>query len=304
MMKDVCERFPAARKALDDFSAILNRDIPALLWETDAETLARSDYSQLALTCASLAAAAALKTGGITPAVCAGFSLGEWPALCVSGVLSVEDTLNLVKQRGEIMQRVCTELAESGGAERAGMAAVTGLPPESVRELTAASGIADLYAVNLNSQRQTVISGTAAALASAQEYFKENGARRVIRLNVAGPFHSPLMQKAADEFAAVVAEAAFREPVCAVFSNVTGKRIPSAAEAKALAARHISSPVLWTDEETSFAGHLNSKAPGNWKLLEAGPGKVLCGLWKDSGLEGECLPAGEAAEIEALLQQP
>jgi [acyl-carrier-protein] S-malonyltransferase len=218
-------------------------------------------------------------------------------------VLSVEDTLALVTQRGEIMQKVCTELAEAG-TERAGMAAVIGLPPEQIVELIASSGIGDLYAVNLNSPRQTVVSGTAAALDSAQEYFKANGARRVIRLNVAGPFHSPLMQKAANEFADMVDKVTFREPVCAVFSNVTGKRISSAAEAKALASRHIASPVLWTTEEASFAEYLNSEGGSqspNWKLLETGPGKVLSGLWKDSGLTGECLPAGEAADLEAIF---
>ena len=111
MMKDVCEVSAAARACIDRISEVAGEDITALLWDTPAEKLSRSDRSQLAITAGSLAVVAALKEKGIEPSACAGFSLGEFPALCTSGVLSFEDTIRVVKQRGEIMQKICDEIA-------------------------------------------------------------------------------------------------------------------------------------------------------------------------------------------------
>ena len=124
MIKDVCEAYPEARACLDSISQIAGEDITKLLWETEAAVLSRSDRSQLAITSASLAVAAALKAKGIVPAVCAGFSLGEFPAMCLSGVLSFEDTIKIVKLRGEIMQKVCDDIAARSAGNPPGMAAL------------------------------------------------------------------------------------------------------------------------------------------------------------------------------------
>jgi [acyl-carrier-protein] S-malonyltransferase len=161
-----------------------------------------------------------------------------------------------------------------------------------VAEWTAA-GLAGLHAANYNSPNQVVVAGTAAALAEAETRFKEAGAKRVIRLKVAGPFHSPLVADAAEEFAAVLQSASFADPALPLFSNVTGARISSGEEARKLALRQITEPVRWTAEETAIA----ALAPA--AVLEVGPGKVLQGLWKDSGSAVACLPAGTLADIEA-----
>ena len=181
------------------------------------------------------------------------------------------------------------------------MAAVVGLAPSQVEELIAnwnKEGLKDLYAANINSPKQLVVSGTAAALTEAETRFKEAGAKRVIRLQVAGPFHSPLIADAANDFSPTLESVKFSDPVIAIFSNVTGKKINSGDEAKKLALQQITSPVRWVEEEASIA------AGGYEACLEVGPGKVLQGLWKDSSpADGSGIPvfaAGTAEDISKL----
>ena len=189
MVKDVAESFSSAKKVIDDVSSIVNLDMAKLLWESDAAELSRSDNSQIAITAASLALMAALKDKNIEPSAAMGFSLGEFPALYAAGVLSFEDVVKVVRQRGLIMQKVCEEIAAKNEGHAPGMTAVLGLPPEKVKEI--ASGIKDAYAANMNSVKQTVVSGTFDALAAVEKAASEAGARRAVRLKVAGPFHSP-----------------------------------------------------------------------------------------------------------------
>lgn len=299
MVKDVAEAFPEARKTLDDISAITGNDITKLLWESDAATLSRSDNSQLAITAASLAICSALKAKGIEPAAAMGFSLGEFPALYISGVLSFEDVIKVVQQRGQIMQKVCEQIAAENAGHAPGMSAILGLPPEKVKEI--AAGISDAYAANMNSSVQTVISGTFDALEKAEAAAKEAGARRAIRLAVAGPFHSPLMQRAADEFEKAIAGVTFNNPTKTLFSNVSGKEEKSGENAKKNAVLHLTHPVLWTDEEDVLAALIKADS-GEWKLLEPGPGQVLSGLWaKTAHAESlKCTAVNTADSINSL----
>ena len=249
-----------------------------LMWESDAAELSRSDNSQIAITTASIAIMAALKDKGIEPAAAMGFSLGEFPALYAAGVLSFESVIKVVRQRGLIMQKVCEEIAAENEGHAPGMSAILGLPPEKVVEI--AKGIKDAYAANMNSVKQTVISGTFDALGQAEEAAKAAGARRAVRLAVAGPFHSPLMQKAADEFEKVLADVEFADPKIHLFSNVTGKEVVKGADAKASAVLHLTHPVLWTDEEAVLANIVSVEGGvDSWSVIEPGPGKVLSGLW-------------------------
>lgn len=299
MIKDVAETFPSARKVVDDVSSIINVDMAKLLWESDAETLSRSDNSQIAITTASIAIMAALKDKGIEPSAAMGFSLGEFPALYAAGVLSFEDVIRVVRERGLVMQAVCEEIAAENEGHAPGMSAILGLPPEKVREI--ADSIPDAYAANMNSVKQTVISGTFDALDKAEKAATEAGARRAIRLKVAGPFHSPLMQKAADEFKKFLEGVTFAEPRIPLFSNVTGKRAESAAEVKSSAVLHLTHSVLWTDEEAVLADMIKSDG-GEWAVLEPGPGKVLTGLWgqTDFGATLAAVPVNTAEGINSL----
>jgi [acyl-carrier-protein] S-malonyltransferase len=296
---------PAVKTLFDIASDMTGKDMRALLGEGDPETLKRTDVSQPAITLANLAAAALLAEKGIHPAACAGFSLGEYAALHVSGVISAEDCFRLVKFRGEVMQEAVDALRSSLEVAAPGMAAVIGLAPEEVESLVAkwkGEGVlAELYAANINSPRQTVVSGTAAALAEAEGRFKEAGARRFIRLQVAGPFHSPLIAGAAEKFRPLLEKTPFKDPAIHLYSNVTGKRVTSGEEAKKLALAQITGPVRWTDEEKAI------QDAGIDCALEAGPGKVLQGLWKDSfdadaaASAPPCYLAGTAADIAALV---
>ncbi|MDR2029804.1 MAG: ACP S-malonyltransferase [Treponema sp.] len=279
-------------------SEVMGQDMRALIGEADGETLKRSDIAQPALTLANMAAAVYLGEQGILPGACAGFSLGEYAALAAAGVLDTETCFRLVKARGRAMQDAADRLRGAGEAETPGMAAVIGLDPEKVEALILrwkAGGLLELYGANFNSRGHVAVSGTAAALAEAEIRFKEAGARRVLRLPVAGPFHSPLMAGAVEVFGPVLEASEFKDPLLPLFSNVSGGPVGSGAEAKALALRQITEPVRWTTEEGALAalGILDA-------VLETGPGKVLQGLWKDVETGIPCFAAGTAADIETL----
>lgn len=280
MLKDICEAFPIARKILDKISEITGVDMPKLMWESDASVLSRSDNSQLAITAASVATMKVLEEKGVVPASAMGFSLGEFPALYAAGVLSFEDVIKVVQKRGQIMQAVCEQIASENEGHAPGMSAILGLPPEKVTEI--ANTIDNVYAANLNSVKQTVISGTYDGLEVAEKAFAEAGARRCVRLAVAGPFHSPLMQKAADEFEKAIADVTFNDPKIPLFSNVTGKQVMSGEEAKKSAVLHLTNPVRWTDEEAVLGAMMTEDAANEWKVIEVGPGRVLGGLWKQT----------------------
>jgi [acyl-carrier-protein] S-malonyltransferase len=295
----------AVKSLFETASGICGKDMQALL-QSEAETLKRTDVSQPSITLANLAAAAYLGEQGYAPAVCAGFSLGEYAALVCAGVVTAADCFRMVKARGEAMQKTADRLrdaasgigASESGALAPGMAAVIGLAPEQIEELIArwnAEGLKDLYAANSNSPKQLVVSGTAAALTEAEAKFKEAGAKRVIRLQVAAPFHSPLMADSAEAFRPVLEEMPFNDPVIPLFSNVTGKQISSGEEARKLALVQITSPVRWVDEEAAIA------AVGAEALLEVGPGKVLQGLWRDAAVsETPCYLAGNVEDISKI----
>jgi len=287
------------KKLFEQASAIFGKDAETWLRDSDADTLKRTDVSQPTVTLANLAAAAFLGEQGYSPVACAGFSLGEYAALVCAGVISAEDCFRLVKARGTAMQANADRLREAAGGDAAaaaaaapGMAAIVGLAPEQVESLIAQWGVKDLYAANINSPKQVAVSGTAAALTEAENRFKEAGARRVLRLQVAGPFHSPLLADAAEAFAPVLESVQFSDPKVPLYSNVAGKRVASGAEAKKLALAQITSPVRWIDEEAAIIA-----AGGFAACLEVGPGKVLQGLWKDSGSDLPCYAAGTVEDI-------
>ena len=283
-------------------SSQYGKDMAVFLKDADAETLKRTDVSQPVITLANLSAAAYLAEKGIIPAGCAGFSLGEYAALATTGVITTEDCFLLVTQRGKAMQAAIDKITSGGGdASPPGMAAVVGLAPEKVEALIAdwkAGGnaaLADLYAANINSPRQTVVSGTAKALAEAEGLFTAAGAKRFIRLQVAGPYHSPFMAQAAEEFRPFLDKVTFKDPKIPLYSNVSGKQILSGEEAKKLALEQITSAVRWVDEEAAIGA-----AGGFDALLEVGPGKVLQGLWKDSGFTQPCYAAGTVEDIAKI----
>ncbi len=262
-------------------------DVRRVLAEGTAEELAATDRAQVLITLVDLAAASVLAERGFAAEGCAGFSLGEYAALCTAGVVGAEAVFRLVKIRGELMEKASRALDAVGG--KPGMAAVLGLAADTAAE--AVQGIDGVFVANRNSPAQVVLSGTAAGLARAEEKLKAAGAKRIVRLKVSGPFHSPLMEGARRTFEEAIAGVAFADPVLPVYSNVTAGPIGSGAEARALCGRQVVSPVLWVDEEARML------ADGLASFREAGPGTVLTGLFKALKTDVDCRPAGRLADI-------
>jgi [acyl-carrier-protein] S-malonyltransferase len=292
MGKDLFDQSAKVRDLFTLASEVTSLDLQRLLFSGTEDELKATDKTQTAVTLVNLAAAAVLREHGIQTEAVAGFSLGEFAALAEAGVLPAETVLRLVKLRGEVMEKASRALDAPAG--NPGMAAVMGLDYPAVAEAIRMSGLTGLYAANWNSPVQTVVSGAAQALEKAEALFKQAGARRFIRLKVSGPFHCLLLEEARAAFAAALAPIAFADPCLPLYSNVSGKRIASGAEAKQLCLRQIVSPVLWVEVERAIL------AGGCGRVLEVGPGTVLGGLWKALGSDVACQPAGKMEDIAKI----
>jgi [acyl-carrier-protein] S-malonyltransferase len=288
MAKDIYDTSQEARKLFDLASEACRVDMKKLLFESDEAVLKETRNTQIAMALAEAAAALCAREHGLVPSGFAGFSVGEWPALAEAQVISHFDMFRLVAERGRLMDEAGKR---SGGSS---MSAVLYLAPEKIEQAIAQAGLKQVWVANYNSPVQCVISGIETELATAEEALKAAGAKRVIRLKVSGAFHSPIMATAAEAFAEQVAGVSFGDPKVALFSNVTGERIKSGAEAKRLAVAQITSPVRWIDEERSIA------AGGFDRCVETGPGNVLAGLWKASGSSIPCLAGGTLNDISAM----
>jgi [acyl-carrier-protein] S-malonyltransferase len=297
MGKDLYDQSPEVKELFGAASTAAGFDVAELIFSGTEDDLKATDRSQVAITTVNLAARRVLLARGIESAGAAGFSLGEYAALVDSGILTEIDTLQLVTSRGRIMERVSRSLDSDGGS--AGMAAVIGMAPDAILACLNDAGVTEAYPANLNSPVQTVLSGTATGLEQAAVALKECGARRVITLKVSGPFHSPLMQAAKDDFSKELAGVEFKDPQKPVYSNVKGAAIDSGEEARRLCADQLIAPVRWVDEEAAIL------TDGYDELLEVGPGEVLCGLWKafTKGREDvslQCSPAGKLEQIVTI----
>ncbi|HMO50772.1 MAG TPA: ACP S-malonyltransferase [Kiritimatiellia bacterium] len=287
MGKDFAEKIPGARALYDHASAVLGYDLAALSFEGPLEKLTISAHAQPAIFVASVAAYTALmqKHPGLRPVAMAGLSSGEWTALHLAGVLSFEDTLKVLEARGRLMQEACEQ---SPGA----MMSVIGAEEAQLRMLCEAGG-AEM--ANLNSREQTVLSGTRESIDAAEAKAKELGIRKVIRLNVAGAFHSRLMKPAADRFAAFLEGMSFAAPSLPVLANVTGApHAHDGASIREAMVRQVHQSVHW------YHGIEWMMELGVKHYLECGPGKVLSGLAKRIDKEALTHSIQELSALEAL----
>ncbi len=288
MAKDIFDTSQETRRLFELASEACRTDMKKLLFESDEAVLKETRNTQIAMALAEAAAALCAREHGLIPSGFAGFSVGEWPALAEAQVISYFDMFRLVAERGRLMDEAGRR---SGGSS---MSAVLYLAPDKIEAAIAQAGLKQVWVANYNSPTQCVISGTEAELGIAEEKLKDAGAKRVIRLKVSGAFHSPIMAPAAESFAEIVAGVSFSDPKTALYSNVTGNRIESGAEAKRLAVAQITSPVRWIDEERAIAG------AGFDRCVETGPGTVLAGLWKASGSSIPCLAGGTLDDISSM----
>ncbi len=266
------EASQAARRIFDEADERLGRRLSRLIFRGPADALNDTANTQPAVFTVSVAYLEGLKErleglgARLGEVRVAGHSLGEFAAAVASGALSFREGLELVRRRGELMQRA--------GKERpGGMAAIIGLPVEEVRLICRiASAYGVVVAANENAPDQVVLSGEEEALEVAVALARERGARRVIPLKVTIPAHSPLMRQAAIQFSAALLRASVREPRAPMVAARTGQILRRAEEVRRELAAQLTGPVRWVEAVKTL------KAEGVEQILEVGPGRVLSRL--------------------------
>lgn len=267
MLADVAASYPIVEETFAQASQVLGYDLWSLVQQGPQEELNQTERTQPMLLTASVALWRVwLEKQGSLPALMAGHSLGEWSALVCAGVVSFEDAVKLVQLRGKYMQQA---VPAGVGA----MAAIIGLDDDAIGLACEQSCEGEVVAaVNYNSPGQVVIAGHAGAVERASAACKAAGAKRALPLPVSAPFHTSLMQPAADSLAEKIAATKFSAPEVPVVHNVNAKTESDPEKIKALMIEQIFTPVLWVDCTKALIDG------GVSEVLECGPGKVLSGL--------------------------
>jgi [acyl-carrier-protein] S-malonyltransferase len=290
MGRDVYDAWDTARAVFAEISQAAGFDVAAVCFDPGRHALESTAVAQPALLAAELSCASVLRRADLSPAACAGHSLGEFAAWVESGAMTRAQVARLVAVRGRLM--------EDAAQHRPGaMAAVLGLDQPSVQALCReASAAGMVVAANFNCPDQVVISGEKQAVAAAVRLARERGARARM-LNVAGAFHSPLMREAAERFAEALGEVKAFDPVVPVTANASGDWAPSAEAVKAAAAAQMTSPVRW---ESCMRKLL---ASGVRRFYEVGPGNVLAGLLRRIDPAAEVIAAGDADALRRIVER-
>ncbi len=291
MGKDLAAAFPAAREAFAAVDDALGTRLSALCFEGPADELTLTHNAQPALLAHGAAVWAVTRALlGDRVRASAGHSLGEFTAYHAAAALELGAAARLVRRRGELMY-------ESGVARPGAMAAILGDPIEPIEAIceraTDEAGL--VVPANYNSAGQVVISGESAGVERAMALAKEFGAKRAIRLNVSGAFHSPLMETAVDGLSQALDKAGFAEAHFPVYSNVTADAGISAGRARELLLKQLTSPVRWAEEVRAMAA-----AYPDATFVEMGPGTVLTGLLKKIAPEARSLSCGTSADVAKL----
>ena len=265
MGKDLYESSSEAKDMFEKANKILGFNITKIMFEGEEEDLRQTKVTQPAIFLHSVILAKVLGDK-FTPEVVAGHSLGEFSALVAAGALSFEDGLKLVSKRAMAMQKACE-------VEPSTMAAIVGMEDKAVENIV--NSIKEIVVpANYNCPGQLVISGSIEGIDKAIEQLTAAGARRAMKLNVGGAFHSPLMAPAKEELANAISKTKFNDPICPIYQNVTGQAVKSADIIKENLISQLTSPVRWTQTMK------NMIADGLSEYTEVGPGKVLQGLLK------------------------
>ncbi len=270
MLAEAAAEFACVNDTFSEASEALGYDLWAVVSNGPEDQLSLTEFTQPAILTASMALYRAInERHAITPSAGAGHSLGEYSALVAAGALSLGDGVSLVSKRGAAMQKA---VPVGEGA----MAVVLGLEDSIVVNICADISMPDAFVggVNFNAPGQVVIAGATGAVDEAVAALKEAGARRAMPLPVSAPFHTPLMQPAADVMAEAFEAVWWHTPSFPVVSNVDGSLQVSPDAIKGSLVKQISSPVLWTECMNTL------KQQGCDQFLECGPGNVLCGLSK------------------------
>ena len=286
MGKDFYENSESARAVFDRASEILDLDMKELCFEEN-DRLDLTEYTQAALVTTCLAMTKVVSEHGIRPDVTAGLSLGEYCAIAVAGGMSGEDAIRTVRKRGILMQNTVP-------AGEGAMAAVLGLEASAIEEV-----IADIEGVtiaNYNCPGQIVITGVTAKVEEASEKLKAAGAKRVVMLNVSGPFHSPLLKSAGEELLKELENVEIHKLEIPYVTNVTAEYIQNEEEIKGLLGQQVSSSVRW---EQSIRKMIEE---GVDTFVEIGPGKTLAGFMRKISRDVAMYNIGTWEDVEKVAE--
>jgi [acyl-carrier-protein] S-malonyltransferase len=278
-----------ARAVLDECSEVLGYDVIEAC--RSEERLADTAVVQPALFACDMAAFRVLRAEGLRVDAAAGHSLGEFVALVAAEATDLRPTLEAVAERGRAMH-------EAGDANPGGMTALVGLSPDEAADICRVAGRGDVLMVaNENSPKQTVLSGSVPAIERAEDLARSRKCR-VVRLKVAGAFHSPLMRPALVRVRGAIARLEFRPPRFPVIPNASGRPTSQASALRDLLSRHLVSPVKWERSMRAAGDDL-----GIEHFVEAGPGDVLAKLTKRCVPDAQATSVGTPSEARALAER-
>jgi [acyl-carrier-protein] S-malonyltransferase len=288
MGKEWAETSAIARQMAAQADQVLGFSISDIMFDGPDEELTKTSRCQPALFLHGLIALALIRERlpNLKPVAAAGLSLGEFTAHAAAGSITFEDGLRLVARRGEFMEEAC--LATQGA-----MAALIGGEESQVRALAAA---ADVDVANLNAPGQIVISGNVSGIDAAIAQAKEFGIRKAIKLNVAGAYHSRLMQSAQDKLAAELAGVTIQSPSLPVVCNFGACPVSTPAEIRSMLEKQVTGSVRWTESIQTLI------AMGHRQFLELGPGKVIAGLVGKIDKEAKVHSVEDSASLEAAVE--
>lgn len=284
MGQDFYENTKTGKEIFDRASELLGFSMPELCFEKN-DRLDITEYTQAAMVTTSIAMTKVIEEAGFRPDVTAGLSLGEYCALAAAGVMSADDAILTVRRRGILMQ-------EAVPAGIGGMSAVLGMNAEQINEVV--DQIEYVQVANYNCPGQIVISGRKEAVEEAAVKLKEAGAKRVIPLNVSGPFHSYLLEDAGKKLGEFLQNVKISDPAIPYVANVTAQYVKSASEVLPLLEKQVSSSVRWQQSvETMLADGVD-------RFVEIGPGKTLSGFVKKINRDVTILNIEKLEDIEKL----
>jgi [acyl-carrier-protein] S-malonyltransferase len=275
-------------EVVGEASNLAGRDVEHLLTGAGEDELRYTANAQLATFVLSLVVLDAIERVGLQPTVCAGHSLGEYSALAASGAMTFEDGVRLVAERGEAMHDASEENPGT-------MAAILGLDDDTAEE--SCTGLEGVWVANYNAPGQVVIAGTKEGVTDASEVARKLGAKRVTQLNVAGAFHTPLMEPASRRLRKALSSTRFLLPEVPVVANLDARAHRGAGEWRSLLSGQLTSPVRWRQSMQTL-GSL-----GTTCVVEVGPGEVLASLTKRALTGVTSLSVSEPDDIDVLVQQ-
>jgi len=289
MGNDLADQFPAAVDVFRKADEILGRRLSEVAWNGPIEELTKTSNCQPALFVHGLACLSVLRelAGNFAIGGAAGLSLGELTAHAAAQTFTFDDGLRLVQKRGELMEEACA-------ATVGGMAAMIGADENAVRQLADEE---DVDVSNINSPGQIVISGELAKVEAAVAVAKEHGIRRATMLNVAGAYHSRLMDSAYQQFGSALLEVQMQIPSFPVVSNVTGREVKILPAIRQTLQEQITSTVRWVDCMNRLA------EVGCDLFVELGPGNVLAGLLKRTRRDAEIISVSDGASARACAEK-